>query len=417
LSGEATKGDSMVDATASFDETGLKAATAAPRTVQGALARATVSAATGDALAAYEAFCQSALFAPPQSAEWVRHWAEQVRPDAIVAILEAGGRPVMALALEIERSGPFRIARFMGGRHANGNFAACDRAWPAGASSQDLQVLFRAIADARPDIDVVALQRLLPDLDGVANPLALLPTSASPNLSLAADLREGFDALIERTGGKRRRKKNRAQTRKFEAAGGFRRVRAETPEEVHNLLYAFFAMKEFRFRRMGVANVFGDPQVRLFFHKLFAEALKDAEPRFVLHGLEVAGKLRAVTGSSISGRRLICEFGAIAEDDLSHASPGDFLFYENLREADESGFSVYDFSVGDEPYKRVWCEIETRHLDLLVPLTMKGRVLAFCLRLNARVKAFIKNSPAIWNLTKTLRRKAAARRLPKRDDD
>ena len=406
----------MADATASLDGTGPEAAITTPRAAQARPATASVSAASADTLTAYAAFCRIALFAPAQSASWVRHWVGEMRPDAIIATLEAGGRPVLALALEIERSGPFRIARFMGGRHANGNFAATDPAWLEQAPCEAVQTLFGAIAAARPDIDVVALQRLLPDLDGEANPLARLPSFPSPNLSLAVDLHGGFDALLTRTNGKRKRKKHRSQTRKFEAAGGFRRLCACSPEEVHSLLYAFFAMKEFRFRRMGIANVFGDPQVRVFFHKLFAEALKEERPSFVLHGLEVAGKLRAVTGSSISGQRLICEFGAIAEDDLAHASPGDFLFFENIREASDDGFSAYDFSVGDEPYKRLWCDIETRHLDVLVPLTLKGRTLAFCLHCNARIKAFVKNSPKIWNLTKTLRRRTAGKRLPVDED-
>ena len=137
----------------------------------------------------------------------------------------------------------------------------------------------------------------------------------------------------------------------------------------------------------------------------------------MLHGLEVAGKLRAVTGSSRSGKRLICEFGAIAEDDLASSSPGDFLFFDNIQEACETGFTVYDFSVGDEPYKRQWCDIETRHFEVLVPLTLKGRALAQTLRQGARLKAFVKNSPTIWKLTKMLRRKAAGQAAPTAGED
>ena len=40
---------------------------------------------------------------------------------------------------------------------------------------------------------------------------------------------------------------------------------------------------------------------------------------------------------AVRGNTLICEFGAIAEDELAHASPGDFLFFDNIREACESG--------------------------------------------------------------------------------
>jgi CelD/BcsL family acetyltransferase involved in cellulose biosynthesis len=168
---------------------------------------------------------------------------------------------------------------------------------------------------------------------------------------------------------------------------------------------------------MGIANVFGEPEVRAFFRALFGEALSDDKPSFVLHGLEVAGKLRAVTGSSRSGKRLICEFGAIADDDLAHASPGDFLFFDNIEEACGSGFDVYDFSVGDEPYKRLWCDIETQHFEVLIPLTVKGRALVFVLRQSARLKAFVKNSPTIWKLTKMLRRKTAGQAAPATGED
>lgn len=406
----------MVDATASFDGNRLAATEASSRALPRDRAGLSISVASTDGLAAYAEFCRSALFGPAQGAAWVLNWAAETRPDLLVATLSAEGKPVFSLALEIACKGPFRIARFMGGRHANGNFVAADPNWLAKVDMPALRSVLAAIANARPDIDLVALERLLPDLDGVANPLASLDHFSSPNLSLAVDLAGGFDALLSRASGKRKRKKHRSQIRKFETVGSHRRIEARTPDEVDRLLDAFFEMKELRFRKMGIANVFGDAQVRGFFRALFSQALSEDKPSFVLHGLEVAGKLRAITGSSRSGKRLICEFGAIAEDDLGHASPGDFLFFDNIQEACETGFEVYDFSVGDEPYKRLWCDIETRHFEVLVPLTVKGRMLALTLRQGARLKAFVKNSPTIWKLTKVLRRKAAGQAAPSEED-
>jgi CelD/BcsL family acetyltransferase involved in cellulose biosynthesis len=355
------------------------------------------------------------IHAPAQSALWIEEWAANATPDGFVATVEQDGRPVFALALEVVRSGPFRVARFMGGRHANGNFAAADPAF-LDTRSFDAASLVATIRTERPDVDVLVLERLLPDLEGVANPLLALAHYPSPNLSLAVDLAGGFEALLKRASGKRKRKKHRSQTRKFEAAGGFRRIQASTDEDVSRLLDAFFAMKELRFRKMGIANAFGEIEAQNFFRSLFRDALGENPPPFVLHGLEVGGKLRAVTGSSRSGQRLICEFGAIAEDDLAYASPGDFLFFENIAEACSQGFSVFDFSVGDEPYKRLWCDIETRHFDVVVPLTPKGRVLAAHLRLKACVKSWIKNSPTVWKLAKLLRRRTAGHAADTNDD-
>lgn len=402
----------MVDAAASFDGNRVAANEISARSMRADQGRWTATASDGAGLAGYAQFCASALFAPAQSASWVSNWATATGADMVVAMMACDARPALSLALEVVRHGPFKVARFAGGRHANGNFAATDPQFLPAIDGTAIRAMFKAIAKARPDIDLISLERLLPNLDGVANPLAVLPGFPSPNLALAVDLDGGFDALLSRASGKRKRKKHRSQTRKFEAVGTFRRVEARTREEVDRLLDAFLEMKEVRFAKMGIANVFGDRQVRDFFRALFTDALAEEKPPFLLHGLDVAGKLRAITGSSRSGKRLICEFGAIAEDDLAFTSPGDFLFFDNIQEACELGFDVYDFSVGDEPYKRLWCNIEVQHFEVLAPLTLKGQVLATGLRQGARAKAFIKNNPTVWKLTKMLRRKAAGQAAP-----
>jgi CelD/BcsL family acetyltransferase involved in cellulose biosynthesis len=394
----------MVDAARSIGANGAVAASTGNQ--QGSTV-SILAGATPELMKGYAELCRTGIFAPAQSQEWIAAWTAKAKPDHIIAIISFSGRPVFALALEILRAGPVRVARFMGGSHANGNFAAADPSWLAKAGEAEMRALVAEIGRARLDVDIVALERLLPEFDGRLNPLLALPHYASPNLSLAVSLDGGFEALLGRASGKRKRKKHRSQTRKFEAAGGFRRIKATSAPEVKRMFDAFFTMKENRFRRAGIANVFGDAKVQAPFRVLFTEALAATPPAFELHGLEVDGKLRAVTGSSRSGKRLICEFGAIAEDELAHASPGDFLFFDNIREACEQGFSVYDFSVGDEPYKRLWCDIETRHMDVIMPLTLKGRAFAVGFRQYARLKTFVKTSPLIWKLTKSLRRKAA----------
>ena len=356
-------------------------------------------------LASYDVHAADLRFAPAQSPVWLAAWAGNAQPDIVVAIARHDGVPAICLALEVIRAGGFRIARFASGRHANGNFPAARLDAPG--ASEAAQALIEAVRLARRDVDVIALERLLPALDGVANPLLSLPHFPSPNLALSVDLSGGFDALLARTSGRRKRKKHRSQMRKFETAGGYRRIEAKSPQEVDRLLDAFFEMKAARFRKMGIRDVFAEPGTQGFFRQLFVAALADGQRRFLLHGLEVGGVLRAVTGSSRTSDRITCEFGAIAEDDLAFASPGDFLFFENIHEACDEGLAVYDFGVGDEPYKRLWCDVETEHMDALVPLTAKGRILAASMRGSAKVKAFVKNSPLVWTLTKRLRRKVA----------
>lgn len=364
-----------------------------------------ISSASADALAQYKTLDSNGICAPAQSFAWVSAWIAAAAPDCVFATIVEAGEPVFSLALEVVRKGPCRIARFMGGTHANGNFALASAGWLSGERSTEIDALVAAIGRERPDIDVLVLERLLPECSSFATPLLALRHINSPNISLAVDLDGGFTKLVAGPSGKRKRKKHRTQARKYEAAGGFRRIEATTPGEVDRLLDAFFAMKTARFRKAGIINVFAEEVVQKFFRELFSDALPRASKPFALHGLEVGGKLRAVTGSSLSGQRLICEFGSIADDEMLVASPGEFLFFENIKEACEQGLGLYDFSVGDELYKRLWCDIEIQHLDVLAPLTVKGRLVAGSMRLTAGLKTFVKNNPTVWRLTKALRRR------------
>ena len=380
--------------------------------------RCAVRPCDAQALLDYERLCDASDVAPPQSPEWTRAWTEQNAPEVIVASLRMGSDTVLAMPLEIVRQGAWTVARFVGGRHANGNFAAVRRGWAGHIGGAELQALRREIAAARPDIDMLSLERQARSIGVSENPFLRMPHEASPNIALAVDLNGGFDALLDRSSGKRKRKKHRSQTRKFEAAGGgFRRFAASTPQETDAVLDRFFVMKAERFAKMGIADVFAGDGVRGAFRQLFAGAAGAARPQFVLHALEVDGTIRAITGSSVCGDRLICEFGAIAEDELAGASPGDFLFFDNIHEACDQGFAIYDFSVGDEPYKRLWCDIEFEQFDCFVPLTAKGHVLAASKRQSARLKRFVKNNRTIWRAVKALRQSRAPKApAPGKDD-
>jgi CelD/BcsL family acetyltransferase involved in cellulose biosynthesis len=168
---------------------------------------------------------------------------------------------------------------------------------------------------------------------------------------------------------------------------------------------------------MGVADVFGPPEIKAFFGDLFGAALQEREPRFFLSGLEVGGKLRAVAAYSRAGERLVCDFASFAEDELYAASPGEFLFFHDIEQACAAGVRIFDFSVGDEPYKRAWCEIETRQFDVFVALTAKGRAAAAVKRAKARAKSFVKNSPVAWRLARLVRAKGAAKPVPAETDE
>src|SRR5690606_23633165 len=101
------------------------------------------------------------------------------------------GKPVMALALEVRRMGPLRVACLAGGSHAHSNFP------PITGERLDMGDLYAVLHDirsARPDIDALILTRMRKEFMGEPNPLLHLWHIESANLAFAKSLERARQA-------------------------------------------------------------------------------------------------------------------------------------------------------------------------------------------------------------------------------
>ncbi len=336
-----------------------------------------------------------------QNADWFASWQALVNPDCLVAALYVASKPVFLLPLEIIRKGSVRIASFAGGPHANCNFPALSTGYKI--TTDDLAALFDALHRAKPDIDVVSLPRQLGELAGTGNPLVQLPSRENPNISLAITLDGPFEAVLGRNNSKRKTKKHRHVTRRFEEAGGYRVVTATSASETRAMLEAYFAWKADRLAKAGIKNTYEPEGIKEFFQRLFANEVGSPSPRYLLKALEVGGQYRAVLGKSCARGQTFIDFIGIAVDDLTSLSPGEFLFFKDIEESCGGGLAVYSFGIGDEPYKRSWSDIETPTYDTDISLTAKGRLFALYLTTRGKLVRKIKHNEALWAAVKKAR--------------
>lgn len=348
-----------------------------------------------------------ALHGAPQSFAWIDCWHRYVNADCFVAGIFDADCPILLLPLEVVRQNGMKIARYPGGNHANGNFPWLKRAQAPAVSPKALERLVATIRKARPDIDALSLTRQLEAVDDIDNPLFALGQKRNPNPVLMVSLDGGFDAVLDRTNRRRRLKKHRQHERRYEEAGGWRIEKPQTPEESDRVLDLFFAMKAGRFRQMGIRDPFADKAVQAFFKALYGQALMERAPVCELRFLEVGGIIRSIVGKNLTVNGPTAEFAAIADDDMASASPGEFLFFEDIKRCCEAGYAVYSFGVGDEPYKRDWCDIELEIFDTVLPLSAKGRLFVALQSVRSSVASTIKRNPRLWRLAKRIRAKLA----------
>ncbi|WP_114389276.1 GNAT family N-acetyltransferase [Notoacmeibacter marinus] len=342
---------------------------------------------------------QAVAFGAPQGPHWAEIWADEKAGQIIYAIFVEDGLPVLSLPLIVHSSFGVTVVAIPGGSHANGSFPALRE--PAEKTLRP-DSLARTLQEIYPEIDALVLERMQPALNNLANPFLPLNTNTSVNPALAADLDGGWDLWLKRNSGKKKRKKHRQDQSALESLGPLSFEILNEPSQIAAALEAFFAMKARRFGERGISNVFADSTVRAFFHRLAA----DGHQQFDISVLRVGERPIAIAGHSLLPDRLVCEFSAFepVDTDIRSVSPSLYMHFESIKRAANDGYRYYDFSVGDEEYKRRWCDTRTELFDVALGLTMKGRIYALNYRTLARMKRSVKSNDGAMRILQRIRR-------------
>lgn len=338
-----------------------------------------------------------------QCKAFLRAWLGQKNANPYFLVFAKSGHGRVLLPLEVSHNG---IATYCGGTHANGNF-------PVG-KAEDIQALmgisrseFSESIKQLPDApSAVFLERQHSMLEGIQNPFVFPSSSESPNVALSLSLDGGFAKVLERHHGKRKRKRQRNHMRKIEPMGKVDIVQQVARDDVRDVLDSFFAMKAERFKAQGICDVFEDQDVREMFARLFLESSSAEHPKHVLKAIKLDGKVISVIGCTIHRGRITVEFGTF-DNEYAACGPGDMLFYHAIENACADGLDVFDFGVGDEFYKRSWCEIETWHRDSLVGLNAHGNIAAAYNRARGRFVRQLKANKFVWTNIKKARSRLA----------
>lgn len=382
----------------------------------------TLHSAPDDIEADWRALESSARLSFHQGFDWCSLWMRTHNSRAVIVRARLGTTPLMILPLELSATPLVRTLRFIGSDHSNINTGLFHddfgRLLPAGFEATFGEALRHLL---RPLADLVVLEKVPLSWLGSISPLTALPSVRNQNASYQLDLHADFEKTLAQLNAKRRRKKFRTSERRLEAIGGYEHVIASTHEDRHALLDTFFQQKTTRFASQGLPDVFADPETRAFLHALAQADLLPPDTLLELHAIRLkgghAGRVIAVSGLSRKGGHVICQFGSIDDAIGADSSPGELLFFLMIRRSCAEGAALFDFGIGDQGYKRSWCNIETPQNDILLALTARGRIDALRHRVTARLKGLIKKMPLAYSLAQRLRRGRAGAAAPQAPDE
>jgi CelD/BcsL family acetyltransferase involved in cellulose biosynthesis len=345
------------------------------------------------------------VMTPYQRFDWVASYAAAL-PDGVrpcpVLLRDAGGRPLALLPLGLRREAGIRVARVIGGRHANFHMPVFAGPEAAAVPAETYRQALRR-AGARAGIDVIHLPFQPLAWDGVPNPLAQGPASPSDayGLRLAADPDEVLKRVLS---GDARRKLRQKEKWLVAAHGPVEHRVAADDVEGEAILAAYLAQKAARFAQLGIQDPFADPEARAFLSAAHrAGALE-------LHALRVqeGGRILATFVGAVDAQRFSGMLTSFDSDpSLARFSPGDLLLQALIRDQALRGRAALDLGVGEARYKASVCDETIGLVDAVLPVSLRGRAFAAAAEAGGRLKRRIKRDPRLWALVGRVRRALA----------
>jgi len=351
-----------------------------------------------------------------QSFDWLAKWQKHigrrkgVRP-VIVTGRDGNGRLVFIFPFAIEHLRMIRRLTWLGAYLCdyNGPLLAADFA--RGLSNEEFIALWRAIlaliaADSRFRFDLVDLQKMPETIGGAPNPFLALATRDHPSGAYLARLTDDWDTFYRSRRSAATRKTERRQAKRLAEHGEIRFVAPTDPGERGDTLAALVAQKRATLGHMGAIDIFALPGHFDFYRDVATDPA--LQGLIDVCRLDVGAETGAASVALTLNGRYYLILSSYHGGALAHLGPGRAHLHELFRRAIANGFTLFDFTVGDEPYKHDWCDIEMRLCDHLAAATVRAWPAAMAVALFRRTKRFIKHTPVAWHAFTMARATAAA---------
>ena len=348
---------------------------------------------------------EHADMSPFQSFDWLTAWLKHIgRAQGVLPCIAVGrcgpGDPLFIMPLMITRSGPLRVLTWLGSDTNDYNAPILHAGFAVAGGVRLFPALWTGITamirnTPRLRFDFVNLAKMPETVGNQSNPFLTLPVALTASRAHAATLAASWDEFYGRRSSATRRR-DRTKLRRL---GEFGEVTYFEPRDDggrRRIVSTLIALKSRHLARMGVRNLFASPGYRAFLDDI---ATGGKTRNFVhVSGLKVGETLAAVN-LGLSFRNCFYHILMSYETgDIAKFGPGAAHLRELLRQAIASGKDRFDFTIGDEPYKKEWCDRELKLYDHLTPASFAGALAVAVGKGYLGLKRAIKNSPLAWRL-------------------
>lgn len=347
-----------------------------------------------------------------QTFDWLSAWQctigtnLKVTPVVVIA-RDLSGRIVFILPLSVMQSRLGRLLTWLGSDLCDYNAPLIARDFYKYFAHQTFSRMWVDVTNTLqkdPDTrhDFVRLEKMLELIGPQINPMAQLAVSTHPSGAHATRLAGNWETYYFNKRSSATRRRDRTKLKKLTEFGDVTFKTANTVAERLEAFETLVKQKQFWFAQKGIPDLFAKARYTDFYRALVT---RDHSQQLVhISHLQVGATVGAVNLGLVFGDRYHHVLASHVDGRVSHFGPGAAHLREIIKYAIDRGLSVFDFTIGDEGYKRDWCETEIRLFDHVSGTNVRGRLAATLLLITKSFKRFVKQTPAVWAVFTRLRR-------------
>lgn len=359
----------------------------------------------------WRAFETTADCTPFQTFDWLSAWQRHigdrsgVMPALVIGRDESG--ILFLLPFGVEPDATIRRLTWLG--QELGDYNAPLLA-PAFRSVTDFPALWRRVrdllqADPLSRHDLIALEKMPDTVGAQPNPfVTALDVMLNPSGAYQTELGDNWETFYTGKRSSATRRRDRTKVKRLGEMGAVRFVDVQdtaNTAEVAQTLDTLIHQKARSFARMGVPNMFA----RAGYPEFFRDLVTSRRTRGFAHisRLDV-GDTWAATNFGLAFRG--CYYYILASYDdgeVSRFGPGAAHLRELLQRSIRVGLTRFDFTIGDEPYKREWCDTEQTLYDHVAAASLRGWPVMQLSMARRGLKRTIKHNAFLWSMTLKLR--------------
>jgi CelD/BcsL family acetyltransferase involved in cellulose biosynthesis len=336
-----------------------------------------------------------------QSYDWLHGWYKIIGKNQgvtlnIVLVQTNNNKHLLLLPFGIKKKNGITRLEWLGGIISDYGAPILVKNIDKFLTPEDFLDLWKHIMICLPLVDVISFVKQPETINSEINPFTYLSTETNPDCSYEATLPGSWEEYYAKRIKKRIQADSRRQTKRLEKLGNLRIRVVENEDEIDRVTTTMIKQKRHRYKMMHVTDMFVDEKYRTFYKNL---AQNNISKGFVhLSVIMLDDRILATHWGLVYQRRFYYLMPSYEDGEWAKYSAGRLLLEFLIRWAIENGHKTFDFTIGGEEYKKIWCDNEIVLYEWNKAQNIKGLLFKAVLSSKARLRKITR----LFNLVKKI---------------